>query len=121
MIRYFCDLCENETVSANKGACNPLDRITATIKRGDASLTVEVLESTNGTANKGNFCVPCVIAAITQLSPSADSADAARYRWLRDVGDRGYAPLTRQWNDVAAGCDKLIDLQRFSLPKAHRP
>ena len=69
MIKYFCDCCGNQIVSADvdRGDRTELGRLTATIKRGNATLKVEVLESKDGCANAGQFCRYCVLDAFNTL------------------------------------------------------
>lgn len=42
----------------------------------------------------------------------ADSDDAARYRWLRDVGDESFRPFCERTGYTAKQCDSAIDAAR---------
>lgn len=39
----------------------------------------------------------------------SDARDAARYRWLRDTGGRGWIPFVIVWEQSAASCDASVD------------
>jgi len=67
MIRYFCDNCEEEIAERDAKDRNPLHRLSATVKRGNSELTVEVIESKNGASNAGHFCRYCVLEALAKL------------------------------------------------------
>ncbi len=41
--------------------------------------------------------------------PSEDARDAARYRWLRDIGDKHWLSFQKQWFQSANGCDEAVD------------
>lgn len=59
------------------------------------------------TSNKGNGWIPLYAAA-----PAASDVarDALRYRWLRDIGDGTWIPLSNAWLcNKAARVDEIID------------
>ena len=68
MIKYFCDCCGEEIAARDIKDRNPLNRLTAKLKRLDCTLTVEVLETKDGCSNSGNFCRYCVLAALQELN-----------------------------------------------------
>ena len=71
MIRYFCDVCDNELTDENKivGGAGRIQRLcheSAPIK--EEKVMFEVTTGTvGGTWNSGDFCKYCVIDAINKL------------------------------------------------------
>lgn len=74
MIKYFCDCCGDEIAERDTKERNPLARLTAKLKRGNAELHVEVIETKNGTSNAGQFCRYCVIDALRELDDRPTAA-----------------------------------------------
>lgn len=74
MVRYFCDYCNKEIKDSDMAKRNPLHRLTATVEKGSSRLTVEVIESQDGTANAGHFCRYCIIDAINKLDDRTRAA-----------------------------------------------
>ena len=67
MIRYFCDCCGEEIAERYTKDRNPLHRLTATLKKGNSKLAVEVIETLDGVSNAGQFCRYCVLDALASL------------------------------------------------------
>ena len=60
MIKRFCDVCGNEITDSNSaGLDNPRVRLSATIKKEQSQLRVEVITEVNGKANNGDVCKHC--------------------------------------------------------------
>lgn len=68
MIKYICDVCENEITSRNE-AVNGRHRLSAQVKSRDGKrvMSIEVMTGLDGTTNDGHFCKYCVIDALTKL------------------------------------------------------
>lgn len=70
MIKHFCDGCLEEITDRNRAAGGHLSsqRLGAEIKgRGNKLLKVEVITSSNETANQGLFCKYCILDALYAL------------------------------------------------------
>ena len=59
MMRYYCDVCEDELVDARL-----TDRVANRIKRCLGDVRVEVMVAFKGACNKGNICEKCVLRVV---------------------------------------------------------
>lgn len=74
MIKEYCDSCETEITDKNRADGGrihcPESRLGCEVpskKRGGPVLRVEIITSSNGTANNGHFCKYCILDALKAL------------------------------------------------------
>lgn len=87
LVKYFCDGCGIE-ITKNNACCGgglhcPDSRLggDVTTKNG-VTLSIEIMTSLDGVANKGSFCKKCVVDAINELA--APKRSGQKLRLLRD-------------------------------------
>lgn len=66
MMKYFCDVCENEIADHNK-ATNKANTVERLGNGPNQPLQFEIMTGRNGTMNAGLFCKHCIIDAVKKL------------------------------------------------------
>lgn len=76
MIKTFCDCCGEEISGDNELKGGTIGRLGAKVKAANArtELKVEVITIKGDTANAGDFCLYCVLAALNSADKRARAA-----------------------------------------------